>query len=159
MWMRESFQTRITRWLFNLYPVYRRTGGRVTFIADDFSQVNIKIPLNWKTKNYVGTIFGGSMYGAVDPVYMIMFIKLLGTKYTVWDKSGHIHHKRPGRSTLRAKFSIDQVEIESIKHALEGQDKINRTYTVELLDKDNAICARIEKTLYFSKKKISNDDR
>ena len=37
-----------------------------------------KVPLNWRTRNYVGVIFGGSMYGAIDPLYMMMLINRLG---------------------------------------------------------------------------------
>jgi acyl-coenzyme A thioesterase PaaI-like protein len=150
--MPESFHTRLMRWGFNLFPVFRRTGGRITYIANDLRQVHIKLPLNWKTKNYVGTIFGGSMYGAVDPIYMVMFIKLLGPDYAVWDKSAIIHYKRPGKSTLTAEFSIDAKELSAIKYKLQQQKGIDRTYQVELRDNANRVCASIEKTLHFKKK-------
>ncbi len=100
--MYQSIRTRLLRWGFNLFPAYRRTGARITYIAGDFGQVRIKLPLNWKTRNYVGTIFGGSMYGAIDTIYMIMFIKLLGPKYIVWDKAATIRFRKPGRTTLYA---------------------------------------------------------
>jgi hypothetical protein len=99
------------RWGFNFFPAYRRTGARITYIAADWREVHIKLDLNWKTKNYVGTIFGGSMYGAVDPIYMVMFIKLLGPKYIVWDKAASIQFKRPGQSTLQTKFKIEEAEL------------------------------------------------
>ncbi|HBE81322.1 MAG TPA: DUF4442 domain-containing protein, partial [Blastocatellia bacterium] len=66
--MPESFESKRFRWGFNLFPAYRGTGGRVTYIADDWKEVRVKLPLNWRTRNYVGTIFGGSIYGAVDPI-------------------------------------------------------------------------------------------
>lgn len=56
------------------------------------------MPESWRTRNYVGTIFGGSLYGALDPI-MIMLIKLLGPEYEVWDKAASIRFRRPGRST------------------------------------------------------------
>jgi hypothetical protein len=149
--MTESLQTRLMRWGFNFFPVYRRTGARITYIADDWHEVHISLPLNWKTKNYVGTIFGGSMYGAVDPIYMVMFIKLLGTGYIVWDKAASIKFKNPGRSTLRAKFRIENQELHAIREELQTKDKLDRVYQVELRDKDNNICALVEKTIHFRK--------
>src|SRR5450759_758115 len=113
--MAESFQSRLRRWGFNLFPVYRRTGARITYIAGDWREVHIKLPLNWKTRNYVGTIFGGSMYAAVDPIYMIMLIKLLGARYEVWDKAATIRFRRPGRSSLHATFRLDGVELEAVR--------------------------------------------
>ena len=76
--MAESRRTRLQRWRFNFFPAYRGAGARITYIAADWREVRIKLPLNWLTRNYVGTIYGGSMYGAVDPIYMIMLIRLLG---------------------------------------------------------------------------------
>ncbi len=70
--MPESIRTTLMRWGFNLFPAYRGTGGRITYIAADWREVRVTLPLNWRTGNYVGTIFGGSMYGAVDPLYMVM---------------------------------------------------------------------------------------
>ena len=63
--MPESFKSRVARWKFNWFPAYRGTGCRVTYIADDFREIRVKVPLNWRTRNYVGTIYGGSMYGAI----------------------------------------------------------------------------------------------
>lgn len=118
--MNESINwNRLLRWGFNLFPVYRRTAARITYIAGDFGEVRIKLPLNWKTRNYVGTIFGGSMYGAVDPIYMIMFIKLLGPKYIVWDKAATIRFRKPGRTTMYARFILEQEEVEAVQKGTE----------------------------------------
>ena len=67
--MKESLRTRLLRWGFNFFPAYRRTGARITHIAADFGEVRVRLPLNRKTRNYVGTVFGGSMFGAVDGVH------------------------------------------------------------------------------------------
>jgi hypothetical protein len=139
--------------------VFRRTGGRITYIANDLRRVQIKLPLNWKTKNYVETIFGGNMYSVVDPIYMVMFIKLFGPDYTVWDKSAIIHYKKPGRSTLTAEFSIDEKELNAIRQALRKQAGIDRIYQVELSDEANKVYAVVEKTIYFKKKKRNVADK
>jgi acyl-coenzyme A thioesterase PaaI-like protein len=140
------------RWKFNFFPVYRRTGARITYISGDWREVHIKLPLNWKTRNYVGTIFGGSMYAAVDPLYMVMFIKLLGPEYIVWDKAASIKFKQPGRSTLRAKFKIGKTELNYIRKTLNVQSKLDRTYQIELLDEDGTVCAVVEKIIHFKRK-------
>jgi Domain of unknown function (DUF4442) len=150
--MSESFKTRMMRWGFNFFPVYRRTGGRLTYISADWHEVHIKLPLNWKTKNYVGTIYGGSMYGAVDPIYMVMFIKLLGSGYIVWDKAASIQFKNPGRATLYAKFKIEDQELAAIREELKTKEKLDRVYRIELADKEGTICAIVEKTVHFKKK-------
>ena len=151
--MPESFKSRRFRWGFNLFPAYRGTGGRVTYIADDFREVHVKLPLNWRTRNYVGTIYGGSIYGAVDPIYMLMLMQILGKEYVVWDKAATIRFKKPGKEALYVDFQVDQNEIDEIKRLAETERSIDRNYNLELKDKNGVVHAFIEKTIYISKRK------
>ena len=120
--MSESLRSRVFRWGFNLFPAYCATGARITYISRDFREVHVRLPLSWQTRNYVGTIFGGSMYAAVDPVYMLMLIKNLGPDYVVWDKSACINFKKPGRTPLFASFVLDEAELDANR---ESRTEIN----------------------------------
>ena len=152
--MRESFASRIDRWKFNLFPAYRGTGARIVYIARDYREIRVKIPLTWRTRNYVGTIFGGSMYGGIDPIYMVMLINVLGKDYIVWDKSARIRFKRPGRETLYADFLLTDDDLSEIKSLLETEKSIDRIYNVELKDGAGKVCCLVEKTIYIAKKGI-----
>jgi len=114
--------------------------------------VRVRVPLNWRTHNYVGTIFGGSLYGAIDPIYMLMLIKILGPDYIVWDKSAVIQFKRPGRQSLYATFRISPEEIASIKKELMSQSSINRTFSIDLVDRKGRVHTSCEKVIYIRKK-------
>lgn len=150
--MAESIKTALFRIGFNLFPAFRGTGGRVTYISHDFMEMHIKLPLNYRTRNYVGTIFGGSLYGAVDPAYMFMLLKVLGPEYIVWDKAANIQFIKPGRTTLYARFKLSKQEIHFIKEELKVKSKLDRIYQVELLDVMGEIHAAIEKTIHIRKK-------
>jgi uncharacterized protein DUF4442 len=150
--MPESLHSRFLRWKFNLFPAYRGSGGRVTYIADDFREVRVKLPLSWRTRNAVGTIYGGSMYGAVDPIYMIMLMRLLGREYIVWDKTASIRFRKPGRNTLHATFRIDDAELEAIRSATATGQPVDRTYNVDLVDAEDTVHASIEKVIYVRRK-------
>lgn len=151
--MAENLSSKSFRWAFNLFPAYRGSGGRVIYIAADWKEVRIKLPLNWRTRNYVGTIYGGSIYAAIDPIYMLMLMKVLGNGYVVWDKAATVRFKKPGRETLFAQFKLTEGEIEEIKHLAENQRSIDRVYDVELKDKEGVVHAEVKKTLYISKKR------
>ena len=150
--MPESFATKVDRWKFNLFPAYRGSGARVLYISEDYREMRIKIPLSWRTKNYVGTIYGGSMYGGIDPIYMLMLIKTLGKDYIVWDKAATIRFKKPGKETLFADFKLTQEELDEIKAVLQEQKSVDRIYQVELKNKEGKVHCLIEKTLYIAKK-------
>lgn len=153
--MPESLRTRSFRWMMNWFPAYRGSGARVTYIADDWKEIRVKLPLNWRTRNYVGTIFGGSLYAAVDPMYMLMLMKLLGPDYIVWDKAATIRFKRPGKGKLTARFRIDDAEIERIKSLLAEEESVDRVYDVCLVDGEGSVCVEVEKTVYVRVKDSS----
>lgn len=150
--MAESFKSRSFRWGFNLFPAYRGSGGRVTYIAEDWHDVRVKLPLNWRTRNYVGTIYGGSIYAAIDPIYMLMLIKILGPGYVVWDKAAKIRFRKPARETLYVDFSLDRGEIAEIVKLADEARSVDRIYNVELKNGEGLVHAEIEKTVYIAKK-------
>jgi len=157
--MDESLKSRIYRWGFNLFPAYCATGARITSISRDFREVQVKLPLTWQTRNYVGTIFGGSMYAAVDPIYMLMLIKNLGPGFIIWDKSACIKFKKPGRTALFARFTLDEQEIETIRKDLVHNHSVDRTYHVDLTDKEGVVHASVEKVIYIRLKDRSVEIR
>ena len=150
--MKESLKTRLLRWEFHLFPAYRRTGARITYIAADFREVRVKLPLNWKTRNYMGTVFGGSMFGAVDGVHMVMLMKLLGPDYAVWDKAATIRYKHPGRTTLYARVTLDEDELESIRAKLADSPKLDRVFHIDWTDGAGNVHASIQKTIHVRRK-------
>ena len=150
--MSESFRSRLARWQLNFFPAYRGTGGRVTYMRHDWSEVRVRVPLAWRTRNYVGTIYGGSLYGAVDPIYMLMLIRTLGPAYTVWDKAASIRFRRPGRSTLYATFHLTPELVAGIREELTRAPKLDRVFTVELKDAAGIVHAVVEKTVHVSRK-------
>lgn len=152
--MPESLNTRLYRWGFNFYPAYRGTGAWITYIASDWREVRVRLPLSWQTRNYVGTIFGGSIYAAVDPFYMIMLIKNLGPDYVVWDKAALIRFKKPGESTLYARFTLDETELQMIKDELKCLPKLDRVFHIDLTNSAGDVHAWVEKTIYLA---IKND--
>jgi acyl-coenzyme A thioesterase PaaI-like protein len=144
----ESLRTRFWRHVFNLFPAYRGTGGRVRYVAEDWSRVQVVIPRNWRTRNLVGTTFGGSIYGAVDPIYMVMLKRRLGSAFTVWDKSAAIEFHEPGESALYADFRLPTAEVREIRSSLDRGESMDREYEIEVVDENGVVHATCEKTLY-----------
>ncbi|MEO0570833.1 MAG: DUF4442 domain-containing protein [Bacteroidota bacterium] len=138
---------------FNWSPMYRRSTGRVNTVSKDLSHITIKIPLSWKNKNYVGTIFGGSMFASVDPIPMVQLINLLDDTYVVWDKSATIKFKRPAKETLYGEFTFSNDELRSIKSRVATENEIEIVKSTVLTNKDGTeeFCV-VDKTLYIADK-------
>ena len=107
----------IYKYGFNWSPMYRRTTAKITEVSDDLHRVVIRLKINWKNRNYAGTIFGGSMLAATDPIYMIQLIQILGDDYVVWDKSVEARYLRPAKSKVTGEFLFTEEEIQAAVNA------------------------------------------
>lgn len=138
----------------NLWPCIRRTGGRVTELAADFSLLTVRLPLNWRTRNIVGTIFGGSMYASTDPFFMIMLMKILGKDFVVWDKGCTIRFKKPAKETIYARFQITPEMLAQVYGDIERDGKTVFTWTIQYRDRAGVVYAEFDKLLYVAKRDV-----
>lgn len=138
----------------NLAPCIRASGGRVVALSDDFTRLRVKLKLSWLTRNLVGTVYGGSMYSAIDPFYMLMLIRILGRDYIVWDKGATIRFKRPARETLFADFHINEEMLAQVRGAVERSGETTFNWPVALKSVSGVVHAEFEKTLYVAKKDV-----
>ena len=138
--------------LFNISPMYRRTGGRLLEVSDDLKFVKLKLPLTYKTRNYVGTLYGGHMNSCVDGIYMVQLINILGKEYVIWDKSATIRFRRPGNQTLFAEFKITDKLLVKIKNEIKQHQEKDFKLSVNLTDREGNVYAEIEKVIYIASK-------
>nr|WP_255416078.1 DUF4442 domain-containing protein [Reichenbachiella sp. MSK19-1] len=145
--------------MFNLSPMYRRSTGRITTVSDDLMRVDIKIPLSYKNKNYVGTMFGGSLFSATDPIYMIQLMQILGDNYVVWDKASTIRFKRPVTRDAYAVFSFSPEEITAMKQAVLDHGETDIVKLLLITDKKEMVFSEVEKTIYVASKSYYKEKR
>ena len=140
--MPESPRTRRLRWKFNLFPAYRASGARITYVADDLRELRLRLPLNWRTRNIHGTIYGGCLYAAVDPIHAMMLAYALGPEgVAAWTKQATIDFRRQARTDLTGRFTLTEEEITAVRADLARDGKAERTFHAELLDAGGQACA------------------
>jgi acyl-coenzyme A thioesterase PaaI-like protein len=145
-----------TRWqrlrerLINFYPPLFGAGIRTRRI--DERTIFVEMKLTAFNKNIVGTHFGGSLYAMCDPWRMLILMRLLGNGYIVWDKAASIQFLQPGRGKVTATFHIPQERVDEIRAAADGGKKVEPTFTVDVVDEQSQVIAKVEKLLYVRKK-------
>jgi acyl-coenzyme A thioesterase PaaI-like protein len=156
---KESFLSKIKRWGFNIFPAYYCSGGKVRFISDDWKEIHVSIGLKLKTRNYVGTVFGGSSYGALDPMYMIQLIQVLGPQYVVWDKAATVQFIRPVSRRVCARFLITDTLIDEIKKTVADKKEMTLELPAWFEDKNGKKYVEVDKTLYIADKAFYKEKR
>ena len=138
---------------FNLSPMYRRSTAKITDVTEDLFEIKIKLPISYKNRNYANSIFGGSLFSAVDPIPMVQLINIIGEEYIVWDKSATIRFRIPAKEDLCAEFIYTKEEIERIKELVDKKKEIEIVKTTFLTNKTKSkIYCEVQKTIYIADK-------
>ena len=136
----------------NAYPPYAGARTEVTHLAEDASEVRVRMPLEPDNANLVGTHFGGSLYAMVDPHLMILLMQRLGSDYVVWDKAAHIEFVKPGQGTVHATLRLTEAEVEAIRAATRDGAKHLPEWRVDILDDQGELVAAVRKVLYVRRR-------
>ncbi|WP_339789312.1 DUF4442 domain-containing protein [uncultured Imperialibacter sp.] len=145
---------------FNLSPMYRRSTAKIIYVSKDLLEIKIKLPISYKNRNYVNSIFGGSMFAAVDPIPMVQLMNLIGDDFVVWDKSAQIFFKRPARENIYADFTYSLEEVDEIRSKVGLQNEIEIVKTTSLTNRDKSIVyCEVKKTIYVADKAYFKEKR
>ena len=127
-------------------------GIRVTRVTPDFREIDVRLSLGILNRNYFGTQFGGSMFAMTDPFFALMMLRNLGSDYVVWDKSGSIEYRKPGRGNVFARFVLPASAIDHAKRATAGGEKYEPVFDVHIQDAGGETIAEATKTLYIRRR-------
>ena len=152
---KESLKSKSFRWGMNVYPMFFATGGKILFWSEDWKECLVRVKLNIWTRNYVNTIFGGSLFSATDPFYMIMWMHVLGKKnYVSWDKSASIRFKKPSKVPLYAHFLITDEQVLEVKSQIEAKGETTIKMPIVWKDKEQKVYCELEREIYLADKKF-----
>ncbi|MBS1618076.1 MAG: DUF4442 domain-containing protein [Bacteroidetes bacterium] len=151
----DRLESRYSSWYrrsLNIWPCIWCTGSRIKFVSGDFRELHVQLSLNWRTRNRVGTVYGGSIYSSVDPYYMLMMMEILGRDYIVWDKGASVKFVRPITDKVKCRFLISDELVEKVK----AEIAVNGQYVFELpleyVDDEGKVYAVFTKTVYTASK-------
>ncbi len=141
------------KFFLNLYPPYLFTRTCIRYIAPDWREVVVQLKKSFLTRNYVGTAFGGSLYAATDPMFMLMLVKILGIReHIIWDKGAEVDFKKPGRTTITYHFRVTDDDLRKIYDELAAKGKTVAEFFAEGKDESGDVCIRVKKFVYVRKK-------
>ncbi|HEX5802135.1 MAG TPA: DUF4442 domain-containing protein [Azospira sp.] len=136
----------------NWFPAYRATGARIVHISRDMKRIVVRLPLRRATRNGAGTLFGGSLYSATDPIFALLLAVHLGPDYIVWDKAAAIRYRKPGREALTAEFVVSDSEIAAVRAEVARNGACDRSFTTAFVDRHGTVHTEIDKTVYVASK-------
>ena len=138
--------------MLNIWPPFLFSGITIEEISKDFHHAKVRLKKRALTSNYVGTLFGGSLFAMTDPFYMVMILKNLGSDYIVWDKRSEIEYVSPGKATVFAEFNLLDADLDEIKREVGVSGKYLKWFEVDIKTADGTVVAIVKKQIYVRKK-------
>ncbi|MHC4264054.1 MAG: DUF4442 domain-containing protein [Planctomycetota bacterium] len=134
-------------WMMRLYPPLLFAGVRWQAVASDFRSATVLVKRRLINRNVNGTVFGGAMAAAVDPVMALLYWQAFahrGRHVEVWTAELRIAFVRPASSDLRFEFQIDATTLEEVEVSLDTDGRARRTDRVVGIDREGTVCAEVE---------------
>ena len=140
------------KWALSLYPPLLFQRIWIRRFHPGFRGVDVKINKSLFNKNYNGSIFGGTIYAATDPIFAILFDQILqreGFKVRVWLKSASIRYLKPGRSDLYFTAIVTDDMLNEAIETLNTVGKFVKAYPMEILNNKGELCATVLNEVYI----------
>ena len=151
----DKKESRYSAWYrrsINWWPCVWCSGGLITFVSADFQELHVSLALGIRTRNRVGTVFGGSIYASVDPYFMLMMMQILGKDYVVWDKGATIKFIKPIMGRVKCRFLISDELVERIKAEIGANGQYIFELPLQYEDDEGKVYATFTKTIYTATK-------
>lgn len=155
-YQKMKLRSGLARFLINLYPPMIFNGVKVLSLSTDFTSLKLRIRRTIFTRNHSGSIFGGSLFSAVDPYYALMFWQIFqqeGIDCSTWLKSAEIKYLKPANKKLYASLVISEEEKKQALLTIKSQGRFDAHYTIYLVDKEGVKYVEIKQLITLKNRK------
>src|SRR5699024_12137986 len=108
-----------------------------------------------RSRNVVGTAFGGSMPWMTDPFFTLSGVYGLGKEYLVWDVGVEAQFITPGKGKIPADFQVSEETWELIREETMDGEKYLHWFEVAITDESGDTVAIVRRQVYFRKKRTA----
>jgi len=141
------------KWAMRFYPPLLFQRILVKRFDKGFRGVEVRIRKSFFNTNHNGSIFGGTIYCAADPFHPMLFYHILvlkGYKIRAWSRSSGIRYFKPAKTDLHFKIDISDTEIAACEKQLNLNGKYRKSFTVDIFDKNDVLCASVINEMHIS---------
>jgi acyl-coenzyme A thioesterase PaaI-like protein len=132
--------------LLELYPPFMPMRIRVLEISEGWRTVRILLPLNARSRNPGGVMFGGWQAALADPIAALACARVF-PGYSVWTRAMTISFDHGGNSDLELRFVLTPEQEQAIRMELAENGRSTPTFEYAYVRKDNVRCSVVRNTV------------
>ena len=149
--MEATFLTRLRRFvpderLLEWYPPFRHMRIRVLEARDGWRGLRILLPLNRRTRNLEGTIFGGAQASLADPIPALACARIF-SGFRALTRNLALDFIAPGTGNLELRFSFAPAQETWIASRLAAGGRAQITFGYGFYRSDGICCTRVRNTV------------
>ena len=132
--------------LLELYPPFVPMRIKVLEITENWRTVRILLPLNARSRNPGGVMFGGYQAALADPIAALACARVF-PGYSVWTRALTVSFDHGGNSDLEMRFALTSEQEEAIRIELERDGRSTPTFEFGYIRKDGVRCTVVRNTV------------
>lgn len=140
------------KWLLNGFPPFLINRIRVVSIGHDFLTATVKIRHSLLNRNFQGSVFGGSLFSAGDPVLALMYwqaIRHRNRHVRVWLKEASIRYRVPARSDCTIHYCLTETDLENAFAGLDRDGRYDVWHESRMVLEDGVIAAVMKTRIHI----------
>jgi acyl-coenzyme A thioesterase PaaI-like protein len=137
--------------LLEYYPPLFFMGLRIEELSADHRKLRASLPLRWYARNFHGTMFGGHLCAASDPMAALLCAKIF-RGVEVWTKSNCVEFVKPARSRIEMLIEIKDSDLAQIHAQLDAQGKAFHSFEFDFRDRSGNVVAHVKNTVYLKRR-------
>tara|TARA_Y100000590_G_scaffold470538_1_gene666148 strand:- start:2532 stop:3062 length:531 start_codon:yes stop_codon:yes gene_type:complete len=145
-----SHKSWVPEWkMLEFYPPFFFMGLKIKDVSPDYRRIVVTVPVRWYSKNMYGTLFGGFIAAACDPLPALLCQRIF-PGVQAWTQGFSIEFLKPGRKQLRIEVHISEAQVQEIYETLKNQSgKCSYEFQFDVVDKRNHLIARVKNTVFM----------
>lgn len=132
--------------LLELYPPFVPMRIKVLEISENWRTVRILLPLNARSRNPGGVMFGGYQAALADPIAALACARVF-PGYSVWTRAMSISFDHGGTSDLEMRFALTPAQEQDIRIGLQNEGRATPTFEYGYVRNDGVCCTVIRNTV------------
>jgi hypothetical protein len=132
--------------LLELYPPFVPMRIKVLEITADWRIVRILLPLNARSRNPGGVMFGGYQAALADPIAALACARVF-PGYSVWTRAMEVSFDHGGNSDLEMRFALTPDQENDIRMQLASEGRATPTFEYGYVRRDGVRCTVIRNTV------------
>jgi hypothetical protein len=132
--------------LLELYPPFVPMRIKVLEITADWRIVRILLPLNARSRNPGGVMFGGYQAALADPIAALACARVF-PGYSVWTRAMTVSFDHGGNSDLEMRFALTPDQENDIRMQLASEGRATPTFEYAYVRRDGVRCTVIRNTV------------